>query len=236
MNKGFFITATNTNKGKTIVTTGLTLWLRQNGYDVVPAKPIQTGTSSTELAPDLAFNFKLNDFTPEETDLPLMQSYRYTTPCSPHLAAEKDQLGYPQIEHIKKSLAKLSKKHDLILVEGAGGTLVPIDRQKKLYIIDLIVALGLPVILVAGSGLGTINDTCLAIEALQKRKIKITGFLFNESQAERENILADDNQQTITQFTGVPFLGKLPHLPFINRENLLTEFNKLTELKKILIG
>ncbi len=233
MTNGFFITATNTDKGKTVFTTGLTLWLRENGYDAMPAKPIQTGVKQGNIASDLSFNFKLSGLAPTTNELSLMQPYCYTTPCSPHLAAEKDQQPYPQIEHIKKCINELGKKHKLLLVEGAGGALVPIDRQKKLYVIDLIAALDLPVILIAGSGLGTINDTCLTIEALQKREIKIAGFLFNENELQKNNLLEYDNQLTISQFTGVTFLGKLSHLPFINKENLLAEFNKLDELKKL---
>lgn len=234
MSKGYFITATNTERGKTLFAAGLTLWLRENDINIIPMKPVQSGTEGSKIAPDLEYNFKITDINPTEEELKLIQPYCFSDPCSPHLAAERDNLPYPSINYIKDCAEKLLERYDMIIVEGAGGLLVPIDRKKKLYIIDLIKALDLDVILVAQSSLGTVNDTCLSIEALQKRNINIAGFIFNDwDKFYGDDYIRRDNSKVITEFTNVKYLGRMPYIENINKKNLLNVFDGMIELKNL---
>lgn len=234
MNKGYYITATNTERGKTLFTTGLTLWLRENGVNVMPMKPVQTGMEGAEIAPDLEYNFNITGIVPPSEDMKYIQPYCYQDPCSPHLAAERDGLPYPEIEHIKSCADVLSSKYECVLAEGAGGLFVPLNRDKNLCVIDSIKALDMEVLLVAQSGLGTINDTCLSIEALKNRGIKIAGFIFNDGdKAYGNDYIRDDNPKVISDLTNVKYLGRIPYLENINKGSLLGAFDELTELKKL---
>ena len=232
MKRGCFITATNTGRGKTVFTAGLTLWLRENGRRVIPMKPIQTGIGNTLHPSDLTFILKITGMNPPPNIKELMQPFSYQNPCSPHLAAEREQRDYPSLNTITSCVKTLLKEHEIVLVEGAGGLLVPIDRNKKLYVIDLIKELGFPVILVTQNALGTLNETCLSIEALQKRKIPLEGFLFNERTLS-DDYISKDNPTTITAYTGVQCLGQLPYMKPVNRKKLLHAFQHLSKIHTI---
>lgn len=232
--KGYFITATNTERGKTIFTTGLTLWLHENSINAIPMKPIQSGMGKSIIAPDLEYIFKITNLNISESEMQLIQPYCYKDPCSPHLAAERNMLSYPSIDYIKQCVNTLQNKYQFVIAEGAGGLLVPIDRKKKLYIIDLIKSLDFDTILITQSGLGTINDTCLSIEALKNRGIKIAGFLFNDwGQSHHNDYIVNDNSKVIEEFTKTKYLGRIPYIENINKSNLLKIFNHLPNLHKL---
>ncbi len=175
-----FITGTDTNVGKTIVSTWLCLHTKYNYW-----KPIQTGCNDgtdTELVQELG-NIK----TYPET-------YCYQAPVSPHLAA------YMEAKEIKMENISLPTTEPII-VEGAGGVLVPINNQSLM--IDVMVHLNIPVIVVACSTLGTINHTLLTIEALKTRKLNVLGVImvghFNPS-----------NREAIEQYGQIKVLAELP--------------------------
>jgi len=106
-----------------------------------------------------------------------------------------------------KSFTILSKKHDMLIVEGVGGALVPIT--KDYMVADLIKDLKLPTIIVARAGLGTLNHTLLTIEALRKRKIKILGIIMNGYTG--KELSEKDNAEIIEEISGVPILAKLDY-------------------------
>lgn len=157
--KSFFVTGTDTDVGKTYISAFL-----MQALDCDYWKPIQTGTcegSDTEWIKQHT-NFPAARFIPE--------AYRLIAPLSPHCAAE--------LENTKIELAKIQlPQRNRLIVEGAGGVLVPIN--KKALMIDLIEALGLPVVIVARSSLGTINHTLLTINALKQRGIPLVGVICN---------------------------------------------------------
>lgn len=234
MKKGYYITATNTERGKTFFTTALTLWLRENGINAMPMKPVQSGMEGAKIAPDLEYNFELNSINPDQEELKYLQPYCFTDPCSPHLAAERDDLPYPEIEHIKQCADVLFDKYECVLVEGAGGLFVPINREKKLCVIDTIKALDLEVILVAQSGLGTINDTCLSIFAMQQKGIKIAGFVFNDGDRNYGNdYIREDNPKMITTLTGVKYLGRVPYFETVDKDKILAAIDNMDELTEL---
>ena len=165
--QSLFITATGTNVGKTHTTLKLIESLADKGFSVGVFKPIETGV--TNLAPDASLLLKAcqkvnENFKDLKTDD--ITAYTFSLPAAP-FCADTEQII--QIEKIIEKYHKLSTLCDILLVEGAGGLMVPIT--KEYMIIDLIKALNIKTLLVTPSRLGCINDTLLSMEALKSRDI-----------------------------------------------------------------
>lgn len=214
---GFFITGTDTGVGKTALSALLLAELRRRGINATPMKPVQTGckvpgsvfrVSGSELrVPDLDYSLSMAGMTIPEETRSLMSPYRFEPACSPHLAAE---LAGTEIEiaTIVNAAQKLASEYDRIIIEGAGGVLVPLNRYETM--LDLMKALSLPVILAARPGLGTINHTLLSIRALKAAGLEIAGIVFIASEEGELGLIEEDNAVTIEQFEAVPVLGTIP--------------------------
>lgn len=200
MKKGYIVTGIHTNAGKTFVSAVLLA-----GTNCDYWKPIQTGVASEISDTQWLKNIFGNSvfFHPERYVLPL--------PASPNIAADTENIV------ISIDDFDLPRSQRPILIEGAGGLLVPINTQHLL--IDLFQKFLLPVILVSDLYLGAINHTLLSIEALQSRKIPIQGIIFNKT----EDIPA---MKTIEHYSGVKNLGFIPRLEAIRQESLKETFHK----------
>lgn len=165
--RSLFITATGTNVGKTHTTVQLIKLLSDKGLSVGAYKPIETGVSTTAHDASLLLkacqkvNENFKDLTPEE-----ITAYTFPLPAAPFCADINHQIS---LERIIEKYHALSKLCDILLVEGAGGLMVPVT--KDFMMIDLIQRLGSDVLLVTPSRLGCINDTLLSHEALRSRDI-----------------------------------------------------------------
>lgn len=166
--KGFFVTGTDTGVGKTVASACLVAGLRTSD-DVCYWKPVQTGIEEDD---DTATVASLARCTEDEI---FGEGVRLERPLSPHLSA---RLAGTRID-IEQILATASRapREKLLIVEGAGGVLVPLNEREMM--IDLIRDLNLPAVIASRSGLGTINHTLLTIEALRLRGIGIAGVLMN---------------------------------------------------------
>ncbi|RRI00131.1 ATP-dependent dethiobiotin synthetase BioD [Mesorhizobium tamadayense] len=194
MTKRIVVTGTDTGIGKTVFSAGLAGLL--NGFYW---KPVQSGLdeeTDSEVVARLAG-------LPSGRVLP--EVYRLTMPLSPHRSAEIDGVA---IEAAKLSLPDLPGP---LVIEGAGGLMVPLNRRTRF--IDIFAQWRLPVILCARTALGTINHTLLSIEALRARSIPLIGIAFIGEEVA-------DTQRTIVEFGGVPQLGRLPHLDPLTGETL----------------
>ena len=217
MTKGLFITGTDTGVGKTLIAAAALCRLRQRGVDAVPMKPVQTGAelaadSKNLIAPDLQVCLDAARITPSQDELDLMAPYCYEPACSPHLAGRMGE-NYPRIAHILDCAKQLQKNHGFVVIEGAGGIMVPLDESSTM--IDLMVQLALPVLLVSRIGLGTINHTLLSIQALRAAGLDLLGVAFNtpESPTQEGRFIHDDNPKTIARFGGINILGTIRHFP-----------------------
>ena len=190
--KGFFITGTDTNVGKTVLSALLCAAL--DGYYW---KPIQTGArEGTDRVQVLAWSeIKAAHAFPE--------TYLFDDPVSPHLAAER---AGKRILLQNVSLPAMNGNRPLI-VEGAGGVLVPINEDETM--VDLMRHLGLPVILAARTTLGTINHTLLSLEELRSSQLKVHGVVM-VGEANQ------DNQRAIEHYGRIRILGIVPQLSQIN--------------------
>ena len=162
---GIFVTGTDTGCGKTVVCAALVEHFRKEGINCGYMKPISCGPKGENDAVYLKKLLKLKD------SLELINPLSLPYPLAPLVAAKKAKKRI-NLKKIEQSFKKLESKHDLIIIEGVGGALVPIT--KDLTVADLIQQLKLPTIIVARAGLGTLNHTLLTIEALRKRKIEIS--------------------------------------------------------------
>ena len=188
------VTGTDTDIGKTVFAAGLAGALGATYW-----KPIQSGLDGGSDAERV---------TALSGAPVLPEAYRLNTPCSPHLAAEIDGVT------IDPSLL-VPPDVDPLVIEGAGGVLVPVTRE--LLYADLFARWGLPVVLVARTSLGTINHSLLSIEALRARGVPILGVAFVGEANE-------DSEATIAAIGGVRRLGRLPMLGTLDRLTLAAAF------------
>ena len=213
---GLFITGTGTDVGKTAVTCALATVLRHHNKQVGVCKPIASGCRKDReglVRPDTEALAHFADCrVPLETITPI----RYRQPLAPGIAAETEE---PQFEAnlIVKSLHQIQKISDCMLIEGAGGLYVPIDaKHPKKTMLDLIVAIGYPVLIVADAGLGTINHTTMTIKCLKQAGCKVAGVVLNrhEPDASSRGKLEDpsmlSNSRWLKKMTGVNVLAMVP--------------------------
>ena len=202
---GIFITGTDTGVGKSVVTGFLAKYLQAKGFKVITQKWMQTGSC---FSMDINQHLKIMGVAKSVVKAHLQDvcPYIFKLPASPHLAAKVEKRRI-RISKIKKSFKLLSSKFDFVIVEGIGGTLVPIN--KKRLVIDIAYELNLPVLVVAQNKLGAINQVLMTIEALKHRKLKILGIIFNNCPGQNSRILKD-NPNIIREITGENILGVLP--------------------------
>ncbi|WP_338753273.1 dethiobiotin synthase [Bacillus sp. FJAT-52991] len=208
---GIFLTGTDTDAGKTIATLLLTHALLEKGVDVCPYKPVQSGAEEREgklIAPDAELYRLLPALKHQE-----LSTYLYKMASSPHLAAEQEKAVIPIEEVITKIQDKASNQ-EILLVEGAGGLYVPLNRQGY-CMIDLMEELQFPVIIAAKASLGTINHTMMTVESLKNRGLHVAGIILSSTVQEDEAI-EKDNRQMIEQLTGVPIIGTIPYIQNIS--------------------
>jgi dethiobiotin synthetase len=210
---GFFVTGTGTGVGKTAVAAALCRLIRQVGMSVAPVKPVQTGVLPGEPG-DLEVCLNTAGMTASDLDRSLMNPYRFRLPASPHLAAEREkQTVEPMV--IMNACRELSRSYDRLIVESAGGLLVPLTREYST--LDLAAGLGLPLIVVARAALGAINHTLLTLRAARAAGLTVAAVVLNRPDSgpgdETERLIEDDNRRVIWETGLVKVLGPLPHIP-----------------------
>lgn len=228
MNRSIFITGTDTGVGKTVITGLLGRFLSEKGIKTVTQKWVQTGCA--HFSEDITIHMKLmgkgkNEFEKYFQD---MAPYILEFPSSPHLAAGLEK-KHIDIERIEKSFLSLQKDFDVVLVEGSGGLMVPVDD--KTMMIDIARSLSLPVLVVAGNRLGAINQTALTVDALKRRNMKTLGVIFNQLSRGQNELILKDNPRIVEKLTGVEILGELPFSE--NIKDLYGSFRPIAERLKI---
>lgn len=209
---GLFVTGTDTGVGKTFVAAALLAGLREGGIDAVPAKPVQTGCTrqgDSLSAPDLDFCLDAAGLQPDAEERRRMCPCRFEAACSPHLAASiaRSPISVPAL---RDAVADLASRRDCVIVEGAGGVMVPLnDRQTSL---DLMAELKLPVILVARPSLGTLNHTFLSLHALRDSGLIVAAIIVVDTVNTKWTYIEEDNLQVLTRHAGVPVVDRLPYL------------------------
>lgn len=211
---GIFITGTDTGVGKTLVSAGLAMTLRERGIKVGVMKPVATGCYGTEerlISADAAFLMEA-----AENEYPsLTCPSRFRNPLAPHVAAtlEKKEV---RIDRIHEAYQELQKHYDFIIVEGVGGLMVPLTQNY--YVANLIRDFQLPVVIVSRPSLGTINHTLLTVDAAVVRGMEIRGIIFNRVPTMNFSLAEITNPKVVHELTKLPILGSLPEMTDVDVE------------------
>ena len=212
MTRGLFITGTDTGVGKTAITSALLTVLRARGVDAVPMKPIQTGClkrGGEVVAPDLDHCLRAIKFNPTVAEAEWMCPYRFVPACSPHLAARLARRPI-QLRSLSAAFRQLVARHDFVLVEGAGGVFTPLGGGRSM--LDMMRTLGLPALVVARPGLGTLNHTLLTLAALRAAQVPIAGVMLCATRPGRRGQVERDNYAALVELGQVELLGRLPFI------------------------
>ncbi len=220
MRKGIFVTGTDTEVGKTFIGTAVAYGIKKKGIDCGVMKPVQSGAIKRDgrlVSQDAKL---LIEASGVQDELSLVNPYCLKAPLAPSLAAkiEKKVISPGKIIEIFNIL---SSRHKFMIVEGAGGLLVPIRDDYLMK--DLILDLNLPILIVSRLGLGTINHTLLTIEAARNCGIEIIGIIFNQTESKPLTICERTNPKIISGLTGVPILGIVPYVPKIQSRFKMNE-------------
>jgi dethiobiotin synthetase len=205
---GIFITGTDTGVGKTIVASVLARLIRDRGYNVGVMKPLTSGCKEengylvSEDAVLLAWSAGVAGVDPD------MAPYKFLLPIAPSEAAKRDGARI-DFRLIADSFARLSSRYDFVIVEGAGGLMVPL--VEGLLMADLVSHLSLPLLVIARPDLGTINHTLLTCFAARQLGIAVKGVIIN-NYPEKPGFAEESAPNLIASLAGAPLLGILPHM------------------------
>jgi dethiobiotin synthetase len=211
MNKtnGFFVTGTDTEVGKTLVSGALILKLREQGINTIGFKPVVAGTyqdaNGKTLNEDLETLRIASNLSVDQLSL---CPYVLNQPAAPHLVAKEQDLQL-EMGVINQAFQKIQKEAECVVVEGAGGFLIPLNDTEDLG--DFVREINLPIILIVGMKLGCINHALLTYEAIKVRNLNIAGWVGNTLNSEMP--LLQENLQTLKTRITAPFLGLIPTLP-----------------------
>lgn len=203
---GLFVTATDTEVGKTYVASAIAASLKQSGRNVGVLKPVATGCVKTReglVSEDAELLAAASD---TDQPLDLICPNRYAEPLAPSVAARR--AGRPlDYEAINRSIT-LAGRRDVWVIEGAGGVLTPLDEDHTLR--DLIAAFALPAVVVATPKLGTINHTLMSIEALRTAGITVAGVVLNRYPTDTPGVAEETAAGEIERLGRVPILAIVP--------------------------
>jgi dethiobiotin synthetase len=220
-----FVTATGTDVGKTFVTAGLASHLIAQGRAVDAIKPVVSGFEPTAAAtsdPGVLLTALGRPLT--EAGIADISPWRFGAPLSPDAAAQREGRIVDFAALLAFSREAMMARRDVLLIEGVGGIMVPLDARHT--VLDWMAALRLPLLLVAGSYLGTLSHTLSAVDVLQRRELTIAAIVVSESA--ESPVPLDETVATIARFVPpIPVLG-LPRLPSGTKEHAV--FGRLAEL------
>lgn len=217
MGSGIFITGTDTGVGKTFVTCALAAFLKNLGYRVGVMKPAETGCAEKdgELFADDAYRLKRASGCDESNDR--ICPYRLPEPLAPSIAAERAGVKI-DIDRLRSICQEITAKHDVTLIEGAGGLMVPLLPSYTFA--DFARVAKLPVLVVAANKLGVINHLLLTLEHASCKGLRTAGYVLNQVESQ-VSLAAETNREVLANLTGVPCLAELPYYPSANFEATL---------------
>ncbi len=208
MKQAFFITGTDTDVGKTYVACKLIEQYVAQGYKVIGMKPVAAGTEFVDGAWANVDVLKLEAVSNVKASRVLINPYSFKEAIAPHIAAKKAGVEI-KISVIKNAFEELKRLADIVIVEGAGGFLVPLNDTENMA--DFAAALDIPIVLVVGMKLGCINHSLLTIEAIKARNLKLHGWVVNRIAPNMA--FCEENIAAITQKTQMNYLENYAYQP-----------------------
>ncbi len=203
--RGFFITGTGTEVGKTVVTGALARAFRARGASVGVAKPVQSGAAVEDADGDAMV---LRSIAEVDDDPHEICPYAFHAPLAPLVAARNEGRAV-EAEAVRAALDELASRYELLLIEGACGLLVPVGEDWT--IADLATWVSLPIVVVARAGLGTVNHTLLTLEAARRRRLEPAGVVLNGLGPSTDESWRT-NSELIAELGNVAVVGVLPWL------------------------
>jgi len=206
--RGIFITGTDTGVGKTFIGTGIAAALRGQGIDVGVMKPAETGCLMKKgvLVPRDALKLIMAGGVDDPLDI--VNPYRFRDPLAPAIAAAREGMKIG-IRRIVSCFRALARRHEYMIVEGAGGIMVPLTTSYTY--LDLVRALDLPVLIVARPGLGTINHTLLTVTVVRSHRSRVAGIVINNRSRTKPGLAERTGPPFIEQVSGVPIIGHVTY-------------------------
>lgn len=210
---GFFVTGTDTDVGKTIISSGLAAVLKEKKIDVGVFKPLLSGIARENPASDTSLLKRLSQTSLSYEEI---TPFEFKEPLAPYMAGKLEG-KIVRIEEVLSHWEKIREKHEFFIVEGAGGITVPLGE--RFLVSDLIKALQLPIVIVARPNLGTFNHIFLTIQYAKSLGLPIAGIVINGIN-DHPALAEKTNPDLIEQFCNVPILGITPKLKEITAENI----------------
>ncbi len=197
----YFVTATGTDIGKTYVTAGLIRALLARGHSVDALKPVVSGLDPRNLAgsdPGMLLHALGDPVTPET--VAQISPWRFAAPLSPDMAAAREGRSVDFDALVGFCRAAIAAARGTLFVEGVGGVMVPLDERRT--VLDWAGALGVPLIVVAGSYLGTLSHTLTVLDVIARAGLTVAAVIVNESAG--STVPLDETAQSLRRFTKVP--------------------------------
>jgi len=204
--KGVFITGTDTDAGKTVISTAIVDVIKNKGFRVAGMKPIASGCDVTAEGLRNDDAMQLIEHANVELPYELVNPYSFEPAIAPHIAAEQVQTEI-DLNLIYEKYQEIQQSCDAVVVEGAGGWLVPINNSQTMA--DLAKLLSLPVVLVVGIRLGCINHALLSVEVIKQSGLPFLGWVANNVEVNRESAQIIS---TLRNTISAPLLGEVPYL------------------------
>ena len=209
MSKGYFVTATGTDVGKTFITALLVKKWRDSGIDAGYYKAALSGAELRDgkwVAGDADYVKRIANLPDSQGQL---VSYVYKEAVSPHLAARKE--GNPvELTKVKADFEAACARHEFIFAEGSGGIICPIRYDdQKIFLVDIMKTLNLPLLVVTTTALGSINACVLTVEYARSRGLDIRGLIVNRYGSSGNLEMEDDNIRMMQDLTGLEVLAKV---------------------------
>ena len=220
MPQSYFVTGTDTGIGKTIVSCALLSAYSARGNAVIGMKPVVTGRVCGEWVDVKAIVAASSIAAPREWVNP----YAFIPPISPHLAAKQAGMEI-DIEIIRQAYCNLQKISDVVVVEGVGGIMAPLNDRND--VADMAYALDLPIILVVGMRLGCLNHSLITEKVIQASGLKLAGWVANQIDPQMNSF--DENLHTLKERLNCPLLGVLPFERNVSTKN----FSTLLDITKL---
>ncbi len=230
MEKGVFVTGSDTEVGKTVIAGAIAAAIKAHGLSVGVMKPVASGAKEIEgklVSEDAMYLKKIIDSTDDDD---LVSPILLKPPIAPTIAASKTGVTI-DIDKIMKAYEELTNRHDFVVVEGVGGLMVPIDDTH--FVADLVRKMDLPLVIVSSDYLGTINHTLLTLEYAKSRNIRIKGIVINMLKN------GDDFVQEIEKHSSAPILGTIPFKENVSVEDcvygdIVEDFRREIDISKIM--
>ncbi|MEC1627462.1 dethiobiotin synthase [Bacillus mojavensis] len=212
--KGFFVTGTDTEVGKTVISSGLAALLRENKMDVGVFKPFLSGISRHHPNSDTSLLKEMSQTSLSHEEI---TPFAFKEPLAPYVAGKLEGKAV-KMQEVLRHWERIREKHECFIVEGAGGISVPLGED--FLVSHVMKALQLPLIIVARSHLGTINHTFLTVQYAKRMSLPIAGIVINGISDSPDHD-EKTNPEMIERLCGVPILGITPKLANVTKETVL---------------